>query len=68
MKAAEQMKQLNAMQDEELHKRLKELRQEQFQLRTRAVIGQLANTAEPAGLRREVARIKTILSERRRTA
>lgn len=66
MKSTDQMKQLQAMKDAELSTRLLELRKEQFALRTRATIGQLAQTSQLAVLRREIARIKTILSERQR--
>lgn len=68
MKVTEQMQRLGGMKDAELDKRLQELRKEQFALRTRAAIGQLDKPSELMALRREVARIKTVLSQRKRAA
>ncbi len=49
---------------EELENRLNESRQELFNLRFQLVTGQLDNTARIGMLRRQVARIETLLRER----
>ena len=49
---------------EELGARRRELRQEMLNLRVQQQIGQLENPARLHLLRREVARIETLLSER----
>jgi large subunit ribosomal protein L29 len=49
---------------EELETRLNEQRQELFNLRFQLVTGQLDNTARIGDVRKQVARIETILRER----
>jgi len=49
---------------EELQGRLSDLKKEQFNLRFQKASGQLTNTAQFGRVRREIARIKTILRER----
>lgn len=49
---------------EELGKELVELRKAQFSLRMQLATHQSSNTAQLGKLRKDVARIKTILSER----
>jgi large subunit ribosomal protein L29 len=49
---------------EELQGRLGDLKKEQFNLRFQKASGQLTNTAQFGRVRREIARIKTILTER----
>jgi len=44
------------------------LRKEAFNLRFQAASGQLENTSRVRQVRREIARIKTVLGQRRRTA
>jgi large subunit ribosomal protein L29 len=56
---------LRAQKDEELEGRLGELKKEQFNLRFQKASGQLTNTAQFGRVRHEIARIKTILRERR---
>lgn len=53
---------------EELNKRSHELRQEALNLRIQKVTGQLENPARTRNIKREVARIETILTERRNKA
>lgn len=60
MKARE----LRTLSDEELRRKEKELREELFNLRFQHTIGQLTNTARISQVKREIARIKTILRER----
>ncbi len=62
-KAAEAVRAKSA---EELNNELVELRKEEFTLRMQRGTGQLSNTARFKQIRREVARIKTILNEQAR--
>ncbi|MFY9287294.1 MAG: 50S ribosomal protein L29 [Alphaproteobacteria bacterium] len=52
--------------DKELETRLTELRKEQFNLRFQKATGQLANTARNNHVRKEIAKIQTVLGERKR--
>lgn len=54
--------------DKELETRLLELRKEQFNLRFQRATGQLSNTARVNSVRKEIARIETIVGERKRKA
>ena len=54
--------------DDELADQLTQLRKEQFNLRFQVASGQLENTARRRQVRRDIARVKTIQGERRRTA
>ena len=60
MKATE----LRAKSVEELQQELVDLRQEQFNLRMQRGAGQLANPARFGIVRKEIARIKTVLTEK----
>ena len=53
--------------DKELETRLGELRKEQFNLRFQRATGQLANTAQVNHVRKEIAKIETVMGERRRS-
>jgi len=57
-------KELRQLSDEELRQRERELREELFNLRFQHSLGQLTNTARISQVKREIARIKTILRER----
>ncbi len=61
MKAAD----LRAKSDDQLKQELARLRKERFNLRFQQASGQLENTARMKQVRRDIARIKTILAERR---
>ncbi len=50
--------------DDELNDQLLDLRKEQFNLRFQTASGQLENTARVREIRRDIARIKTLLTER----
>ena len=50
--------------DDELKQQLLDLRKESFNLRFQAASGQLENTARKTQVRKDIARIKTILGER----
>ncbi len=54
--------------DKELETRLLELRKEQFNLRFQKATGQLANTARMTAVRKEIAKITTVIGERQRKA
>ncbi len=58
---------LRAKSDDELRKDLLDLSREAFNLRMQKGIGQLSRPSQIKSLRRDIARIKTILSERERT-
>jgi large subunit ribosomal protein L29 len=53
---------------DELSDQLLQLKKEQFNLRFQRASGQLENTARVTTVRRDIARIKTILGERSRSA
>jgi large subunit ribosomal protein L29 len=55
---------LRNMETEELETRLNETRQELFNLRFQLVTGQLDKTSRVGEVRRQVARIETLLRER----
>ncbi len=51
--------------DEELETKFSELKQELFNLRFQHATGQLENTGRLSAVRRDIARVKTILRGRR---
>ncbi len=53
---------------DELGDMLLDLQKEAFNLRFRRASGQLENTAEMRRVRRDIARVKTVLGEKRRSA
>ena len=55
---------LNEMKDDELQLKLKELKQELFNLRFSHATGQLANPMQMVNCKRDIARINTIQRER----
>lgn len=52
--------------DDELKGQLMDLRKEAFNLRFQVASGQLENTSRVRAVRRDIARIKTVLNERKR--
>ncbi len=62
MKPAE----IRAMSDDQLKEKLVELKKEQMNLRFQKVTGQLENTARIRQVRRDIARIKTEMTARRK--
>ena len=54
--------------DDELNDQLVDLRKEAFNLRFQVASGQLENTARIRQVRRDIARVKTILGARQRAA
>ena len=59
---------LRARSEDELTEEVDTLGKEIFNLRSQRASGQLENTARVRQVRRDIARIKTILGERRRPA
>lgn len=57
-------KEIRGIATEELVVKAKELKEELFNLKFQLSLGQLANTAKIKEVRRNIARIKTILNER----
>ena len=55
---------LRNLTNEELNQRMKDLRTELFNLRFQTITGQLANPRRIRMVKRDIARIKTILKER----
>jgi len=60
-----EVKDIRAMQTDQLREELLKLRREQFNLRMQAATGQGARPDQPSKVRKDIARIKTILRERR---
>lgn len=54
--------------DDELNQQVLDLRKEAFNLRFQRASGQLENTARVRQVRRDIARIKTVLHQRRASA
>ncbi|MBO22403.1 MAG: 50S ribosomal protein L29 [Rhodospirillaceae bacterium] len=61
MKAAD----VRAKTDDELRDQLRDLKKEAFNLRFQQASGQLENTAQMRDVRRDIARVQTVLNERR---
>jgi large subunit ribosomal protein L29 len=59
---------IRAKTPDELQAQMLDLRKEQFNLRFQRATGQLEATGRIKVVRRDIARIKTIMSERQRTA
>ena len=55
---------VRAKSEDELKEQLIDLRKEAFNLRFQTASGQLENTAQVRSVRRDIARIKTVLNER----
>lgn len=66
--AATKAKDLREKGSDELQKQLQELKQEGVTLRIQKATGQLENTARIRLVRREIAQVMTVLSERRSQA
>ncbi len=62
------IKEIRDLNGEELANRKRDLKQEAFHLRLQQQSGQLEKPSELRAIRREVARIETVLSERRQEA
>ena len=64
----EKTKDLRAMTVDELETKLLEAKKEQFNLRIQQSAGQLQNTAVIKKVRREIAKINTLLTERKKNS
>lgn len=62
------IKDLRAMSVDELEAKLLEVKKEQFNLRVQQSTGQLQNTANVRKVRREIAKINTLLTERKKNS
>ena len=62
---ANKIKDLRAMSIDELEKKLLELKKEQLNLRIQHSTGQLSNTAVIRSVRRDIAKINTLITERK---
>ncbi len=62
------VKDIRAMDDAAIMKELDELLREQFNLRMQTATGQLGNTARLREVRRDIARVHTIMNESKRNA
>ena len=56
---------VRTMTESELNDRLVELKKEQFNMRFQQATGQLETTANIRGIRRDIARIKTVMTQKR---
>jgi len=61
------IKEIKELTKEELVSRKRELRQESFHLRLQQQSGQLEKTSQIRAIRREVARVETVLSQKAAT-
>jgi len=61
-------KELRTKSAEDLNKELLSLRKAQFSLRMRQATQQLTNTSEIPKVKRDIARVKTVLNEKARAA
>lgn len=62
------LKEMRTKSAEDLNKELLELRRAQFGLRMQQATQQLTNTSELGKMKRNIARVKTMLSEKSRAA
>lgn len=58
------IKEIRQMKDSELETKLKDLKVELFNLRFQLATGQLENPMRIGGIRKDIARVKTIIRER----
>ena len=63
MKIAQRQSDLKAMSTDQLQDELLKLKKEQFNLRFQKATGQLENTARVRQVRRDIARISTVVAE-----
>ena len=64
MKTTEFVKELRAMSAEDLNAKLKELKEELFRLRFQHAINQLDNPQKIVEVKKNIARVMTVLSEK----
>lgn len=61
------IKEIRDLADDELAQRLEDLRKELFDLKQRKATGKLEQPLHIRGVRRDIARVNTILNQRRKT-
>ncbi|MCG2888196.1 MAG: 50S ribosomal protein L29 [Sulfolobales archaeon] len=65
-KRNEFLKEIRGLSEEELQQKLNELRSELIRLRTQVVMGTIKDTMAIRNIRKNIARILTVLNEKRR--
>jgi large subunit ribosomal protein L29 len=65
MKIADQLRDLRELDQEELDARLKQSRRELYELRFKLAVGQLENNREIHKVRKDIARILTVIHQQR---
>ena len=65
MKQKQRLSDLKVMSSDQLEQELLNLKREQFNLRFQRATGQLENTARVRTVRRDIARIKSLFSQKR---
>ena len=68
MKSKQRVSDLRAFSEDQLNDEVLNLKKEQFNLRFQKATGQLENTARVRQVRRDIARLTTIASQKRATA
>ena len=68
MKNQQRLSDFKAMSDDQLNDELLKLKKEQFNLRFQRATGQLENTSRVRVVRREVARVETVVAQKRAAA
>jgi large subunit ribosomal protein L29 len=68
MKTRDELKELRGLGEAELSERVSSVEEELMKLRFRHASGQLEKTSQLETLRRRVARMKTVLNEKKKTA
>ena len=68
MKTKQRLSDLWVMSDDQLNDEVLRLKREQFNLRFRRATGQLENTSTVRIVRRDIARIQTVMRSKRTTA
>ena len=68
MKTKQRVTDLRVMSDDQLNDEVLRMKKEQFNLRFQRATGQLENTSRDREVRRDIARAKTIASQKRASA
>ena len=68
MKSKQRVTDLRVMSDDQLNDEVLRMKKEQFNLRFQRATGQLENTSRVREVRRDIARAKTVASQKRATA
>ncbi|GAC1561901.1 MAG: 50S ribosomal protein L29 [Beijerinckiaceae bacterium] len=68
MKSKQRVTDLRVMSDDQLNDEILRLKKEQFNLRFQRATGQLENTSRVRVVRRDIARAKTLASQKRTSA